>query len=45
MEYFVDNMMKNIIIYVNTTNNRIKVEMKHYANNTMGRRKYDFNIR
>ena len=30
--------MRNIIIYVNTTNNRMKVEMKYYANDIMGRR-------
>ena len=40
MEYFANDIMKNIIIYVNTTNNRIKVEMKYYANDIMGRRKY-----
>ena len=39
MEYFVDDIMKHIIIYVTTTNNRIKVEMKYYTNNIMSRRK------
>ena len=35
MEYFVDDMMKNINMYVNTTNKRIKVEMKYYTYDIM----------
>ena len=35
MEYFINDIMTNIIIYVNTTNNRIQVEMEYYTNNIM----------